>query len=57
MEISETDANEAYSYLFLTLPENFKVDLTRFFEVESPSDIHKAYRRVRTLGLTRTWAD
>lgn len=55
MEISGTDMAEGYSYFFLTLPDSFKVDLTKFFEGEAPGDIHSAYKRVRTLGLTRTW--
>lgn len=55
MEVSNTDMKEAYNYFFLTLPDSFKVDLTKFFEGESPEDIHKVYRRVRTLGLTRAW--
>lgn len=57
METSQTDMKEAYSYFFLTLPDSFKVDLTKYFEGETPDDIHRAYRRVRTLGLTRTWSE
>lgn len=35
METFETDTREAYSYLFLTLPDPYKVDLTKYFEGET----------------------
>lgn len=57
MEISENDMKGAYKYLFLILPDSFKVELTKCFEVEAPNDNHKAYRRVRTLRPTRTWTE
>lgn len=53
METSKTDMSEAYSFLFMTLPEEIKEDLTKHFEGETPQDIHEAYRRVRTIAMAK----
>lgn len=55
METSETDLSEAYSYFFMTLPDSYKEDLTKFFEGEVPTEIYTAYKRVRTIAMAKKW--
>lgn len=45
---------EGYSYFSLTIPDPLKVDVTKICEGEEPENIHKAYKRLRTLALTWT---
>lgn len=46
---------EAYSYFFMTLPDVYREDLTKFFEGETPTGIHSAYKCVRTLEMAKKW--
>lgn len=39
----------------MTLPDTFKVGLTKSIKSEEPEDIHSAYKRVGTEGMTKTW--
>lgn len=57
MEVSQTRSQEAYQYFFMTLPDPFKADLTKFFEGDEPTDIHAAYRRVRTLCMAEKYGN
>ena len=57
MEVSETESSEAYNYFFLTLPDNHKADLTKFFEGSQPSDIYLAHKRIRTFIIADKWSN
>lgn len=56
MEESETDRKEAFGSFFISLPDEYKTDLTITFEGVPPSEIFLAYKRVNTHISDDRWA-
>ncbi len=57
VELCDTPLSEAYTFFFKSLPTHFKEELTKKYPTSEPDSMLTVYENVRTLDLSRRWAD